>query len=478
MAVTVTITFDKTELVSQQSSEVTVELTNGGKTALHAVNRGHQMWTPILRVKNADTGVEQEFEQRTQAGGAPESFDLEPGQSWTYRFFLADWLQFPGPGTYEVSASYVWDDGVGEATSKPVVVTVQPAVPRMVRTVSPAGSIGGTYLSAWVNHPNKDPAARAVYLSTIDVSDKPGVCDVVKLNQVDEEVSPVVSVAANDAPFAQWVAWVAGAKLQFVLCVDDKSSGADTFKLPSENFSILPPLLENPLVQGEAAPGADVLLYESIAEPPGGVLHVLTLGGSQSPRLEKAAVLPGLAPKWAKTAYLGDRSRFTFLVMPVENGVRLDLVSWSPGSPPQTIEPLATWGGKVLAADLVVRQSNDVLGAVLVDQGSGDRRYKIYKWAFTAPDRFGEFDAIDVTLPVPIDVKEAVLRVNDDGAPFALLKDAKKGEWVFCGPDGKGRSHSDPAAVLAAPLDILFRRALEPTIMYTKPGTGFLFTKP
>ncbi len=480
MLVSVTIKLSETDLLFQQSTTCTTELVNAGKTTLEDVNPKTSAASPMIVVKDLATGdVSTHFVGRNP-GDPPESEELPAGESIKATLFLSDFMQFPKPGEYEVSARFEFVGEGGAVESKHVKVKVSPSRPGRLNVSTANGGPGGLSLAAFLN--KADPAKEEfdVWLATISTTEKPVVTNCRHIDEAKSLVVPFVSVPPNTAPYAQWVAWLGDGRLTYALHRGSDVAASESLKLKSSGYQIVPPIFQNPPIPGEAIPGGDVLLYRSAADADGGELVVAHLSTERKASLDAPVEVAAKNLAWAKTAYLSDAKRHTFVLADEDGAAVLGHFSWSPTSSPVFMKNEAAWPAKCSAADLITTKGDAVLGVMLGESGENEgRKYAFYKWNYTASAGFNDGSKIDIALPEGVGIDHAIVRVNAGGAPYGIVRtDGKEPAWYFCEPDGALKPIHGDSHEFNLPADILFRRGDDPVIMFSSDGDGFRLIKP
>ncbi len=480
MAVTATISLDEHDLLYQQVAICTAELRNADKAAVRNVNPRNLGGGPTILLTNVDTGDVSRFSQPRKQGVPPQLVDLAGGAQLTREFALSDFIEFPGPGKYDLQAYYEWDGGAGEATSPPVRLTLRPSNPRTAWVESTHGGAAPYYAIAWSGPRDATDTRHELYLSTISTVKRPRVIECSLLEETAGPVQPYVSVPPNAAPHVQWVAWVADSSLHYLIHQSGRVSNAMKARLPSAHCRIVPPLLQNPPKRGKNVPGASVVLYERAPEATEGHLLVLHLSANGTVRSEAPMVLLGPAPRWAETAYLSNQERYTFVATLSERKTALQVLPWSAHAGLKAPVPLADWPGRCVAGDLWLTEDDQVVGALLLESGPDTARtYAFQTWKYRHPNQFDAVGKIDLSVPTDMGLEYANVSINAAGRPYAMVRGNGKGRpWFYC--DAKGSVMPMPRAAeeYQAPMQVLFRRTTDPTIMYTVAGRGFQFAKP
>lgn len=478
MAITVKLELQNAKLLHQQTTDGLAELQNGSRTPLEQVNPQGVPGAPCFVLTDTATGKKTIQRIPKIEGESERPQNLAPGASLKYPFSLTNTVNLPGPGVYELQALYEWQGG--EAASPPVKLEILPSTPLAADVASTTGGGGDDYLCAWVN--KRAPADKGgfeLWLSEINTFRKPRVVDCYRLAELKKPVEPVISVPPNMGGLSRWVAWLEEKNLVSVIQHNRKTAGPHSFALDQPDYKIIPPLLLVPAA-GPAPATADALLYRKSPEAAEGQLVVVHLEAAGKNKADSPVRLPGAAPVWARTAYLSDRRRLTFFVLEKKSETTLQLCSWSTAAPPGNLDELAAWDGKILAADFCVTPEDHVRGVVLLQPtGSAAGDYWLVPWLYGQGRTFELGKGALVSVPNQAALESALLSVSAHGRPAALLQTAgKKKEWFFCGADGAVSPLAGSLAAPQTPVDLLFRRSVDPVLIMAEPERGFRLEKP
>jgi len=479
MSVSAELRLKEARLLFQQSTDCVAELKNTGPSSISNVNPNNMGAGATLILTDVATGDMRTFAAPSQPGVQTVEVNLEKGESLKDEFFLSDRVTIPAPGIYDLKARYEW--GLGSTVDSPAVrIEIIESRPRNTFPVELQGPPTQLYLVAWINVIDVAKNNFEVWLSHITGYGKPKVRQCFHVADVQQVVEPILAAPPNGQSGVQWVAWLDGDRLVYSLNRGSEITAESTFKLDDDNYRIIPPLLLNPAVRGESIQGFDALLYGSAPDAAKRFLvvaHVTPTGKNDMGRPIEA---PATVPAWASTAHLANGDRYTFMVINAINSASLEMTRWSATKSPAKIDNLGSWPAKCLACNFAVSESNDVRGAMVGETGTGaSREYVLYKWNFTAPNQFQNLSKVDIAVPEGVAVDQAIVRVNLDGVPYALLRTTgKQAAWYFCGPNGALSALPGDAANFRMPGDILFRKGIAPVIMFGDPPRGFHLVDP
>lgn len=480
MAVTAKIELEANKLLYQQTTKCTAVIDNAGNKTLNNVNPRNYDGGPTFVVTEVASGTVSKFRRERPGGQAPYQVDLPAGYDLSFEYSLTQIIRFPGPGTYDIQAHYAWDGGDMEVLSPAVRVELVPATPRTLGVASGKGGVAPIYYAAWANALDGGKSFE-VWLSEIITVPKPRVVNCFHLADVKQPVEPVVSVPPNEDAFLQWIAWLEKNKLNYVSFLDGEVDPVASTKLDSDDYRIVPPLLQGVPGRGKhATPGVDVLLLETVPGESGGAWTVAHIDGNGKGQLEGPIDLSGARPRWAHTAYLAKQARHTFFITSEKNKSSLLTTSWSPVKPPGTAKSLTQWPAQFVAASLWWNDENEIGGAMLGAKGEGpDATYALYPWRYDASGAFKALDEVPVGWKSEHSIDVAIVRVDANGNPYALLRTDPKGPgWSFCQPNGSVVTLTGPPERLQLPAELIFGGGTDPLVMFGDPGRGFVLSPP
>lgn len=480
MAVTVQLRLNPTQLSYQEPVTCEAELSNRTTTPLRQLNLGHERDLPALLLSDLRSGVTTKHVRLLREQVAPTAATVVPNGVAGRSFPLSEVLQFPAPGAYELQALYTWDGGAAHAISAPVRVDIRPVDP-LSMTIAPLG--GGaslTSFAAFVGRVSTGQDELELRLATLSTLNKPRVTNSVAVCPLKTLITPCLSVPANTDAGLQWLAWVDNDRLYCLPHLNGSTTEPQVIRLPGPNFKLIPPLLLQPNRPQARIPGAVALLFQPTADETGCRLLPIDIQvAAKGESLPLPAVtLEKLNPTWAQTAYLSDMSRHTFFVTRgPKRGISLHVSRWSPRQPPAAPAALASFDARLLAGDVLVTSTDWVRGVFLVQLNSlAPDECAMIQWIYGKRGTFDSADPIVINFPRSAEIAEAVVRVNEVGAAYGLLRSFdSRLAWRFVQPDG---TTSPAPATVRRPADVMFRYGGDPTIIYADPGRGFQFAKP
>ena len=478
MAVTAELKLETTKLLYQQTTICETKITNGSRQTLRDLNPLNDQAAPTILVTNVTTGEVSTHRLDREAEEDPFKVDVQRSADHEYSFSLTQLVALTDPGLFDLQAHYEWQGG--QVTSPAVRLKVLPSNPRTTAVETGKGGPAALLHCAWVNNLSGSNDRCELWLSDLMMLGKPRVHHCILLEDLEKPIKPHLAVPPNQDVNVQWVAWIDGKSLRYLLRQEEDVASTASVGLDSEKYRIIPPLLLNLSKSGGLVEGADVMLYQPGEDAANGRFLVkhLSLSKKDEPPPDDKLAVPGSAPQWAETAYLTDQGRHTFFIVSDQNKTVLKLASWSPKAPPTALKDLASYNAKFMTADLW--QSGDAVAGAILAQKSEDS-YAFYIWSYKPPDAFVQEREVAVSWPHErAGIDRAIARVSTAGDPFALLRsDAKEKKWFFCGSDGSTSVLTGPAEKLHLPADILFRGGDDPVILHTGPdGRGFLFAMP
>jgi hypothetical protein len=437
MTLALSLTAEETDLLVQQDTEFSVALRNAGKRMISLGLPPLDPTQPVVRVLNLQTGTEDEFRVKKAPGGIRHGpATLAPGQSLSSSFSLLRRVPDLAPGNYEVRVAWSYDGGAEESVSNPVRIQVAPTTPRNPQFATAAAGNGTYEYAAWVNMASDPPF---VVRSRFAICPGASVSGALPVAKCPTDCRPVISSPGTQTMVAcQWVAWVEDMTLKFAH-VDDAQgvSKVEDLNLPSAEIRIVPPLFCSPRTSQTIRPAGAALLCLGLPGATQFRLQTLELREDKANPLG-AGNLPGRMPDWIKGfARLSDEWLATWIQVTGQD-VKLTRGSW-PGLKAQEVAPkeLGKWQGQFLCADAALGRDFSIHGAILMwetPEGEEVRKLFVNPWKLSPKNEFSKLDPVEVTWKPADPITAHSLRVNDEGAPAALLRDVD-GTWhVF---DGK-----------------------------------------
>jgi hypothetical protein len=371
-----------------------------------------------------------------------------------------------------MQACYVWGSGAGDVCSTPVTVEVIAANPRNAHVVSARGGPSELYTAAWLQTPTSG-SGHEIWLSHIRTGGKPMVAQATHLADVPGPVHPFISVPPNAAPLVQWVAWLDDQRLNYLLHANGEASAPESVKLNGSDWRIVPPILQQPEPRGGGLPGADILLHSPATEQ----LMIVHLQAGAAPLVDPPTGLAANRVRHALTAYLSSGKRQTYVCTAEAGGCGLYSIAWGSNATTSPAQRLAELSVSPLAADVGLSTKDEVFGAVFGEAQSGTPGFAFARWSSDPRSGFKDIGRTDVRLPSGVGVERAIVRIDTEGWPWALvLGDSKAPGWYFVRPTGAAAPLEVPAE--SKPTDILFRPGDDPVVVFTHNSRGFQFHKP
>lgn len=468
MTLKATLELAETRLLWPQTTRGVVTLENVGEDPVERVNAELDQARTALSVTALETGEVRLFARPPPPGGPFYSVSIAPGERLEDRLLLSSRARLPGPGIYSVRAHAAWEGGAVD--SVPVRVEVVRAAPRAVRLVTTSGGPAGHVYCAWVN---AEGDSGALWLSLLTTNADADFAVSTRLARAPLTASPVLSAPPLGPSAHRFVAWTARCSLVCAVHASEQQVTTCMVELDATDYLIAAPLLEAPFAPG-AAPHAEALLIHEI--PGGYELRVAQLGATAT--LGPAVSCEGPVPRWAHIAYRADGSRCTtFLaprwLRPGEPAIAVSLGPWEPDAPP--VQPVlqGNWPGVLLAADQTMTAEGTALGVALLDMGIDAPRYALQRWRVTTEGRFEEGTLTWVAWERANPIAHAVLRVNVQHDPCALLlSGGPDAGWFRCDARGEVVSLAGVIDPMAAPVDVFFVNWTEPAILYNDPRCG------
>lgn len=445
-------------------------LEHDGAEELEYVNSQNEGSEPLFTLTDLETGEVFRHADPPSPWGEVINVRLAPGETLETRFASADRFPFPSPGRYYLRVRYEWFSEGERAgvESSPYLLEVEPAEPRASAVATGSGAAGAALIyCAWVSE--EEGGKAGLWLSTFSASWRSKFTDSRRLATVPPHIQPALSVPPNTSPQSQYIAWIDGATLRYV--VHSHGQVTEHFQtLESEGWQIAPPLLAAP-----ARSGADALLMRPAKDF--WEMQVVTLGAPQLSR--PAAKIPGALPIGAKTVFCSDGRRHTIFVnQTIPDGdsgaplASLEISSWTAAQPPSAPALLTSWPGVLVGFDVALTPDDWLLGAALLRLEERDEtRYLVRTWNMRPGGEFLERSPISLDLQTKDRIRNAALRVNPDGEPVLWVK-LEDGRALLRESSGLF-DELRPELAADGPADILFVERTQPVLLYSEPDCGW-----
>ncbi|MBW2108723.1 MAG: hypothetical protein JRI36_08675 [Deltaproteobacteria bacterium] len=467
---------EQADMLYQHDPACWIKLKNTGTMPLTIWDPNAAAGQPVLRVLNVKTGEEQLFRDKIPPGKPviPREMLLQVGESVSHVFRLKQKAGTLAPGEYEFSAIYEYGDDKQRQESSPVPVTIRPTTAKNLSLASGRGGTATFFYGTWINLDSEPPElVRSMFHFMVGG----GIKSSIVVGKADVHTRPVISAPRNTtAAPGQWIAWVTNGILH-ALYVDEKGGPSATLKLrlTSDNVQIVPPLYYDSAGREGVTSGGALLC---LGPPAGTGFQLLSLAfGSKEAVMEGSLNLAGPYPAWIETQVRSDGSRTALFVQVEGETIHLWAVPWPHGSAvrPAPVEPtpLASWKGRFVYAGVTMGQNDDILGACLawIDQSDEtgpddtdmESKLEFILWTYRPDGKFIERGRHEVLWTSEEPIEKALIRVNEEGTPAALLRD-QKGHWFVS--DGRGNTSSAPGIFRETklPLDLGFF-GLEPVLV-------------
>ena len=465
MSIKATIELEETRLLWSQTTKCQTKLINGGDKPLLQINPENRKSSATISLTNVKTG-ETVFHAESLVPNAKQSLgSLEPRETLEDKFDLATRFQFPACGIFDLRVRYEWLDGNIESNA--LRLEVLPANPQSLSIATKSKSKIGDVFSAWVN---KDNNGFSIWLNLINIAAEPHFVWARKIETISKVITPFLSVPTNTNPQRQYLAWISGNKLNYVI-FEEGHPQASFVELDADDYVIIPPLLEDFYIGAIKQPAEILLLKKNSDE---WQIQVVMLG--KSPTFSKELKVRGAAPEWFQTIYRSNGDRYTFILMPQSREgnpyTKLAMTLWKAQVPPSKPIFLHNLQGSLIAADVFLSTDDRIFGAALIKQQS---EFVIQKWQLDKNDELTLIELPPLLWNYEWTLKSAVLRVNGEGIPFMLLKGGPESKWFWMDDSGEIISLGEFSSKINLPADIIFVGNTFPTILYTDETCGLKF---
>ncbi len=486
MSLKVELLVEKSTLLLQENCLIRVTITNEGRDPVTALAPPRCYTLPGFKLVNVKTGWEKVFRREKSLFSRETPETIAPGQSLTAQYPLFDFIIFPGPGEFELSAIWEWGNGQGKAFSEPVALSVTETRPVQLALAPASGSPGTMWNGVWVNAAGEKPSFCRLLVET---ALKPAVTGIASLGPIDSaSAKPSLSVPPSGGFTSdQWTAWFERDTLRIGLITvkpDPKIALTELMLSP------VPKLLVPPLNHIDTATGVEGRFFLWQGTPDGMTSRFQTVHLSQrgEPEAGANAMLTGAQPSWVHAAFLKDGRARTYALAKIQTPAQakavtpqtsenlpgtVGLVGVEWGADNQPVLPaktLAQWDGEAIAGGLIVTDAGDVHGAVLV-YGPGaapDRVLTLQPWTQKADGSFTAGDAIKVPREPAQQPDSAQIALSPQGDPAFLIRFQKGGRFIFRQQFGL-KPLMGSAGDTDEPLVLFFPGTLDPLILGTDP---------
>lgn len=469
MPVTAKLKLEQNNLLWGQTTKGMTEIINGGGVTLEYLNYENDRAQPTFVLTDLQKGEVTEFSQKVLPGGANYEVMVKPGEEIETNFELCYKVKFPSPGAFEVKTRFEWLGGNVE--SEPVRVQILPTSPRARSIATAGGGSVGDVFCAWVNAEDGDGGG--LWLSSIGAITEARFQKALRLGSIPSDTVPVLSVPPNTSPTNQYVGWLEGQTLKYVVHNFGRVQTAE-IPLVNNDYKIIAPLLEDPFTEPHERQYAEALLIRQAEN--GWEMRLLSIpeNGKQGETIK----VQGAIPDKFYTLYRSDTERRTvFWQQSIFSNQKpaavLSISNWAKGKLPQPPQIKAIWEGKVIAADQSLTGDDSVVGAVLLKVETDEKfYYELRKWRLDPRDNFTESPAIPVLSHTESVITEAILRIRPDWYVFGLLRYDKDKLWRSLRNDDEVKLLSDELQNINGEINIFFVNQTTPAILYTDPECG------
>lgn len=461
MSVKAILKLNKTKLYFQQTTRCYTELQNDSDETLNYINPTNWRGKATISLTNLETDEKSFHSQMILPEMEQPNLSLTVGNKLKDEFRLSNIIQFPSCGIFELQSHYEWQDGKTE--SEPVRVEILASYPQSLFTETSRGSQIGDIYCLWTN---RSEDKKSIHFAKIDSSYEHKFIWSHKVAEIDEITTSSISIPANTIPSHQYIAWISESKLKYVIHNEEKFQG-HSIKLDEGKYKIIPPILEDPFVEGVTQRAEIVLVKKNVDS-----WQLLLLVLDDSHLLSKSENISGVSPKWTKTAYRKDGVRHTFFIFDENNEVKLSSSSWKLRQNPPTPKLIKTWQGNFLAADQNLSNNNNIFGVALLKKNKNKLRYVIKKWGVNNENQLNSIQEIPLNLEEKLSIENAIIRINGEGTPFVSFKIKDENNWFWIDKTGEISSLSKLLPERSLPMDIIFIDEIYPAILFSDPICG------
>jgi hypothetical protein len=457
-----------------QNAECLVTLKNSGSRPLDVPLPPLDDSVPIIVAHNLQTGMHKEYRrERTQFPLSESPAVFPPGQKHDVRFSLLDVTGPLEPGRYEIRVRWEYGNDSRRSESNGVPLMVLPVKPLSLNLVNAVQGREGYKFGVFVDGANKTPQ---ILLKGFSMTGGGGEYDVRPVAVCASSAEPVLSApASGQSSRSHWIAWLAEGMLHY-LYLDDlegvKEQGV--MQLPAGDIEIVTPLYSAVSEDEHAAPGGELLL--AVKGKSGSSFGLQSVLLAQRGRVVATAEYQGPMPGWIKAHFMADGKRLVTYMQSAGAETEMYLTPW-PGSMPSASASgkVAKWSGSLVGAGAIIDGQDTVRGGTLLFSRADNKqsRLLLQTWSLTHGVTYVEGMSHSIDWPPAKTVREARVRLDDNGRPAALLADGE-GAWYVYDGDGGLRPVPPEIKKTVLPLELAFYEGSgDPVLIVGTESHGF-----
>ncbi|MBU4261436.1 MAG: hypothetical protein KKC76_06085 [Proteobacteria bacterium] len=442
-------------LLYAQDVECFVTLKNSGSSPLD-VPLPPLDNSPIIVAHDLQTGMEKEYRrerERFPISQSPAVFP--PGLEHAVSFSLLDVTGPLEPGKYEIRVIWEYGNDSQRSESNGVSLMVLPVKPLSLNLVNAVQGHGAYKFGVFVDGANKTPQ---ILLKGFSMMGGGGDYDVRPVSVCASSIEPVLSEpASGKSARSHWIAWLEEKMLHY-LYFDDLEGVREqgVMKLPEGDVAIVTPLYSAVFEDEHAAPGGELLL--AVKEKSGSLFGMHSVLLAKRGRVVATAEYQGPMPGWIKAHFMADGKRLVTYMQPAGAETEMYLTHW-PGSTADVPAPgkVAGWSGALVGAGAIIDGQDTVRGGTLLFSREDNEQpgLLLQTWSLTHGVTYVEGLSHSIDWPPGKTVREARVRLDDNGKVAALIADGEGAWYVY---DGAGGLRPVPAEIKKTllPLELAF----------------------
>ncbi|MBU0968851.1 MAG: hypothetical protein KKA54_21035 [Proteobacteria bacterium] len=422
-------------LLYGQDAECIVTLKNSGSKTLDVPLPPLDDSVPIVVTHDLRTGLQREYRRERAPFSISQSPAVfPPGVEHAVSFRLLEVTGPLEPGKYEIRLIWEYGKDSQRSESNGVSLTVLPVKPLSLNLVNAVQGQGAYKFGVFVDGANKTPQ---ILLKGFSMMGGEGDYDVRSVSVCASFAEPVLSEpASGKSARSHWIAWLAEGMLHY-LYFDDlegvKEQGV--MKLPEGDVAIVTPLYSADSEDEHAAPVGELLLAVKPKSGSSFGLHSVLL--AQRGRVIATDEYPGPKPGWIKSHFMADGKRLVTYMQSAGAKTEMYLTPW-PGSSASASasRKVANWSGSLVGAGAIIDGQNTVRGGTLLFSRKDNEHSALLlqTWSLTHGVTYEEDLSYSIDWPSGKTVREARIRLDDNGRAAALIAD-EEGAWYVYDSD-------------------------------------------
>jgi len=448
-------------LLYGQDAECLVTLKNSCSRPLEVPLPQLDDSVPIIVAHDLRTGLQKEYRrerERFSISQSPAVFP--PGQEHAVSFSLLEVTGPLEPGKYEIRVIWEYGNDSQRSESNGVSLLVLPVKPLSLNLVNAVQGQGGYKFGVFVDGADKTPQ---IFLKGFSMMGGGGEYDVRPVSFCASSAEPVLSEpGSGKSARSHWIAWLEEKMLHYLYFDDlEGTKEQGVMKLPEGDIEIVTPLYSADSEDEHAAPGGELLL--AVKEKSGSLFGLHSVLLAKRGRVVATDEYPGPKPGWIKNHFMADGKRLVTYMQSAGAETAMYLTPWPGSSASASVSrKVAGWSGSLVGAGAIIDGQDNVRGGTLLfsRQDNKHSALLLQTWSLTHGVTYVEDLSYSINWPPGKTVREARVRLDDNGTAAALLAD-DEGAWYV---------YDDAGGLRPVPVEI--KKTLLPLELAFYEGSG------